>query len=69
MATAAGSELRVDVHSIEPIPEATRTPPDYLSGADLSWLVGIVVAGGVYLLLSQRVVSAPVPRPMRGAGH
>ncbi len=40
-----------------------------LGGADLSWLVGIVVAGGVYLLLSQRVAAAPVPRPMRGAGH
>jgi NCS1 nucleoside transporter family len=40
-----------------------------LNGADLSWLVGIVVAGGVYLLLSQRVVHAPVARPMRGAGH
>src|SRR5690349_22276792 len=40
-----------------------------LSGADLSWLVGIVVAGGVYLLLSQRVMSTPVPRPMRGARH
>jgi len=24
MATAAGSELRVDVHSIEPIPEADK---------------------------------------------
>src|SRR2546422_784082 len=38
-----------------------------LSGADLSWLVGIVVAGGAYLLLGRRVVSVPVPRPMRGA--
>jgi hypothetical protein len=26
MATAAGSEFRVDVHSIEPIPEADRRP-------------------------------------------
>src|SRR6266403_4663553 len=34
-----------------------------LSGADLSWLVGIVVAGGAYLLLGRRVVPAPVPRP------
>ena len=40
-----------------------------LGGADLSWLVGIVVAGGVYLVLSQRVVAAPVARPMRGARH
>jgi len=38
-----------------------------LSGADLSWLVGIVVAGGAYLLLGRRIVSVPVPRPMRGA--
>jgi len=40
-----------------------------LGGADLSWLVGIVVAGGVYLVLSQRVVAAPVARPMRGTRH
>jgi purine-cytosine permease-like protein len=38
-----------------------------LNGADLSWLVGIVVAGGAYLLLGRRVVSVPVPRPMGGA--
>ena len=38
-----------------------------LSGADLSWLVGIVVAGGVYLLLGRREVTVPVPRPMPGA--
>src|SRR5207247_8710069 len=40
-----------------------------LGGADLSWLVGIVVAGGVYLVLGQRVVAAPVARPMRGPRH
>src|SRR5439155_1511576 len=34
-----------------------------LGGADLSWLVGIVVAGGVYLLLGQRAVHAPVQKP------
>ena len=39
-----------------------------LGGADLSWLVGIVVAGGVYLAIGQRVLAAPVPRPVRGAG-
>jgi len=38
-----------------------------LGGADLSWLVGIVVAGGLYLLLAQRVAPAPVPRPAGGA--
>jgi len=38
-----------------------------LNGADLSWLVGIVVAGGAYLLLGRREVTVPVPRP-RGAG-
>jgi purine-cytosine permease-like protein len=32
-----------------------------LGGADLSWLVGIVVAGGVYLALSGRSVPAAVP--------
>jgi NCS1 nucleoside transporter family len=31
-----------------------------LGGADLSWLFGIVVAGGLYLALSQRAVSAPI---------
>jgi NCS1 nucleoside transporter family len=38
-----------------------------LSGADLSWLVGIVVAGGVYLAVGRRVAPAPVPQPMGGA--
>src|SRR5882762_2434794 len=32
-----------------------------LGGADLSWLVGIVVAGGVYLSLSRHSVAATVP--------
>src|SRR5213082_208465 len=32
-----------------------------LSGADLSWLVGIVVAGGVYLAVSRHGVAATVP--------
>ena len=31
-----------------------------LSGADLSWLVGIVVAGGLYLVLSRREAAAPM---------
>jgi len=31
-----------------------------LGGADLSWLFGIVVAGGLYLALSQRTASVPV---------
>jgi len=39
-----------------------------LSGADLSWLVGIVVAGAVYLAIGARVVAA-VPRPMGGVGR
>jgi len=30
-----------------------------LGGADLSWLAGIVVAGGVYLALSARGAAAP----------
>src|SRR5437899_6657382 len=38
-----------------------------LSGADLSWLVGIVVAGAVYLAIGTRVVAAAVPRPMGDA--
>lgn len=32
----------------------------YLGGADLSWLVGIVVAGGIYLALARRTSSVPV---------
>src|SRR5436190_17044326 len=39
-----------------------------LSGADLSWLVGIVVAGAVYLAIGARVAAA-VPRPMGGVGR
>jgi NCS1 nucleoside transporter family len=31
-----------------------------LGGADLSWLFGIVVAGGLYLALSQRAVGSPI---------
>jgi len=31
-----------------------------LGGADLSWLAGIVVAGGLYLALGRRVVAAPM---------
>jgi cytosine/uracil/thiamine/allantoin permease len=31
-----------------------------LGGADLSWLVGILVSGGLYLALSRRVVTAPM---------
>jgi NCS1 nucleoside transporter family len=34
-----------------------------LGGADLSWLVGIVVAGGLYLMLSRRTVAAPMVVP------
>jgi hypothetical protein len=38
-----------------------------LSGADLSWLVGIVVAGGVYLAVGRRGAPAPVPQPLGSA--
>jgi purine-cytosine permease-like protein len=38
----------------------------FLSGADLSWLVGIVVAGGVYLAVGRRVAPAPVPQATGG---
>jgi NCS1 nucleoside transporter family len=34
-----------------------------LSGADLSWLVGIVVAGAAYLVLARRSAPAPIPQP------
>jgi NCS1 nucleoside transporter family len=34
-----------------------------LAGADLSWLVGIIVAGGLYLMLSRRTVAAPMVVP------
>src|SRR3989442_1664622 len=36
-----------------------------LGGADLSWLVGIVVAGAVYLAIGGHAAAAPVPRPIR----
>jgi NCS1 nucleoside transporter family len=39
-----------------------------LGGADLSWLAGIVVAGGVYLGLEQRRVKAGSPVAATGAG-
>ena len=35
-----------------------------LGGADLSWLVGIVVAGGVYLALGRPSVPAAEPTPV-----
>src|SRR2546430_10049601 len=38
-----------------------------LGGADLSWLVGIVVAGGLHLVIGRRAVPAPVPRPIGAA--
>jgi NCS1 nucleoside transporter family len=34
-----------------------------LGGADLSWLIAILVSGGVYLALSRRVVAVPVTVP------
>ena len=36
-----------------------------LAGADLSWLVGIVVAGGLYLILGRRAAPAAVPGAVR----
>jgi NCS1 nucleoside transporter family len=36
-----------------------------LGGADLSWLVGITVSGGLYLLLGQSVMPAPIASPKR----
>ncbi len=40
-----------------------------LSGADLSWLVGIVVAGVVYLAIGGREVATAVARPVGGASR
>ena len=37
-----------------------------LGGADLSWLVGIVVAGGLYLALGRRTSAVTVPRAIGG---
>jgi purine-cytosine permease-like protein len=37
-----------------------------LAGADLSWLVGIVVAGGLYLALGRPRATAPFPGAVRG---
>jgi NCS1 nucleoside transporter family len=39
-----------------------------LGGADLSWLFGIVVAGGAYLILDRRIVTAPAAVAAGGAG-
>jgi NCS1 nucleoside transporter family len=39
-----------------------------LNGADLSWLVGMVVAGGLYLVLGGRAVQIGVPRPAVAGG-
>ena len=39
----------------------------FLSGGDLSWLVGIVVAGGVYLLGMRGKVAAAPARELTGA--
>ena len=38
----------------------------FLGGADLSWLVGILVSGGVYLAMSQRTVPAAVAAGQTG---
>jgi len=40
-----------------------------LGGADLSWLVGIIVSGAAYLVLGRRVVAAPVAVPAGGASE
>jgi NCS1 nucleoside transporter family len=40
-----------------------------LGEADLSWLVGIVVSGAVYLVLGRRIVAAPVAVPAGGASE
>jgi NCS1 nucleoside transporter family len=41
----------------------------FLSGADLSWLVGIVVAGGVYLIGMRGRMRAAVPEVVTAAGR
>jgi NCS1 nucleoside transporter family len=40
-----------------------------LGGADLSWLAGIVVGGGVYLALSMRLAPEPMAIPVGGPGE
>ena len=50
--------------AIAAFPISTRL----LGGAELSWLVGIVVAGGAYLAFGRRVAAAPMPQPT-GAGR
>jgi NCS1 nucleoside transporter family len=40
-----------------------------LGGADLSWLAGIVVGGGVYLALSRRLAPEPMAIPVGGPGE
>ena len=36
-----------------------------LAGADLSWLAGIVVAGGLYLALGRRTAPGAIPGAVR----
>lgn len=40
-----------------------------LGGADLSWLAGIAVSGGVYLALGKRLAPEPMAIPVGGAGE
>src|SRR5256885_1498209 len=40
-----------------------------LSGADLSWLVGLVVGGAMYLAVGRHVVVTPVRRPVGSASR
>ena len=61
MATQVTGELRADVHALQG-PVSTKL----LAGADQSWLVGIVVAGGLYLVLGRRAAPVAVPRAVRG---
>jgi nucleobase:cation symporter-1, NCS1 family len=40
-----------------------------LSGADISWLVGFVIAGGLYYLVTPRDTAARAPRPVAEVGR
>jgi hypothetical protein len=44
--------------------EGKIPPRGALSGADISWLVGFLVAGGLYYLLTPKGTSSPAGQPI-----
>jgi hypothetical protein len=44
--------------------EGKIPPRGAMSGADISWLVGFLVAGGLYYLLTPKGTSSPAGQPI-----